>query len=224
MTALLAAAASGLVAGALHVGFGPDHVAAVAPLAATRHGHAWQAGLRWGLGHCAGVGLVGLLSLWLRELVPVDLVSAWGERCVGVVLIGIGLWGLRLALRAHVHTHRHRHDGTEHVHIHVHARRHAHPRTHGHLHAAFGIGTLHGLAGSSHFLGVLPALAFPQTAQAVSYLAAYGAATVASMTVLAAGVGRLAAHVDLGGGRGYRNLLATCSAGAVLVGCVWLLP
>jgi len=27
--------------------------------------------------------------------------------------------------------------------------------------AAFGVGTLHGLAGSSHLLGVLPALALP---------------------------------------------------------------
>jgi cytochrome c biogenesis protein CcdA len=123
-----------------------------------------------------------------------------------------------------VHTHRHAHDGAEHVHIHLHADGHTHPKAHAHLHAAFGIGTLHGLAGSSHFLGVLPALAFPEWSQAVTYLAAYGVGTVVSMMVFAAGVGRIAAHADRRGSRGYRNLLATCSAAAVAVGCVWLLP
>jgi hypothetical protein len=226
MTTFWAAAASGLVAGALHVWSGPDHLSAVAPLAAARQGRPWEAGLRWGLGHSAGVALVGLLSLVLRDLMPVSLVSAWGERAVGIVLIGIGLWGLRRAFATHVHSHRHGHAGTEHVHIHVHhgGADHTHPLAHRHLHAAFGVGALHGLAGSSHFLGVLPALAFPETSQAVSYLVAYGAGTVLSMSLFAAGIGRLSARFGLRGPRGQRSLLATCSAAAVAVGCFWLLP
>src|SRR5262245_60948125 len=152
---------SGLLAGTLHVWSGPDHLAAIAPLAVRHPRRGWVPGARWGLGHSAGVALVGLASLWLRELLPVDLLSSWGERLVGVMLLGIGFWGLRRALK--IHTHEHEHDGEKHVHMHAHAHKvpHEHDGAHHHSHAAFGIGILHGLAGSSHFLGVLPALFFP---------------------------------------------------------------
>src|SRR5712691_1658778 len=120
-----------------------------------------------------GVAVVGLLSLWLRELLPMKWISSWGERVVGVMLCGIGLWALRKALK--VHAHEHQHDGTVHVHMHAHAKpvKHEKPEAHGHhTHAAFGIGVFHGLAGSSHFVGVLVVLAFPTLLQAISYLVA----------------------------------------------------
>ena len=101
------------------------------------------------------------------------------------MLVGIGLWGLRTAYRAHIHAHRHIHDGRDHTHIHVHAHGHVPERgrnvSHVHVHAAMGIGVLHGVAGGSHFLGVLPALAFPTLAQALAYLVAFAAGTIASM-------------------------------------------
>src|SRR5690349_24012402 len=102
---------TGLVTGAVHVVSGPDHLTAVAPLAVRRPRRAWLPGVRWGLGHSAGVALVGLLSLWLRDFIPVDWLSSWGERLVGVMLFGIGLWALRSALKHNVHTHEHEHDG-----------------------------------------------------------------------------------------------------------------
>ena len=83
------AAITGLAAGFAHVLTGPDHLAAVAPLAVRRPARAWLPGIRWGVGHSAGVALVGLLSLWLRDLIPVDLISSWGERFVGLMLFGI---------------------------------------------------------------------------------------------------------------------------------------
>ena len=43
--------------------------------------------------------------------------------------------------------------------------------------STLAVGTLHGLAGGSHFLGVVPALAL-STSQAVLYLVAYGLGTV----------------------------------------------
>ena len=147
---------TGLVSGFVHVLTGPDHLTAVAPLAVRQSRHAWQPGVRWGLGHSAGVGAVGLLSLWLRDLIPVDLLSSWGERLVGVMLFGIGLWALNRALKQNIHTHEHAHDGERHLHFHAHGHGHSHesPVAHRHTHAAFGIGTLHGLAGSSHFRGI----------------------------------------------------------------------
>ena len=111
---------TGFVAGLIHVLSGPDHLAAVAPLAVEGQRRAWMTGLRWGFGHASGVVLVGVLSLLLRDVLPVDLISSWSERLVGVVLIGIGLWGFRQAFTRHLHTHEHSHGGHPHVHVHLH--------------------------------------------------------------------------------------------------------
>ena len=135
---------TGLFAGFLHVLAGPDHLVAVAPLAVGGHRRAWAAGLRWGLGHSAGVASVGLLALALREALPLALIASVGERLVGAVLIGVGIWSLRQALRIQVHVHAHEHDGSRHEHLHVHAPDHVHAEVavpHAHPHAAFGIGT-----------------------------------------------------------------------------------
>ena len=108
---MLVEVVAGLAAGALHVWSGPDHLAAVAPLAVRGRRRSWAVGMRWGIGHSAGVAAVALFLVWARDLVSPELLSEWGERLVGVMLVGIGLWGLRTAFRAHVHEHRHAHDG-----------------------------------------------------------------------------------------------------------------
>jgi hypothetical protein len=216
---------TGLVAGTIHVWSGPDHLAAIAPLAARRPHQAWIPGIRWGFGHSAGVAMVGLLSLWLRNLLSVELLSSWGERLVGVMLLAIGLWGLRKTFAGKLHAHEHEHDGERHVHVHVHGNRIEHNRreAHHHTHAAFGVGILHGLAGSSHFLGVLPVLAFPTTLQAVAFLVAFGVGTIFSMAVFSAVVGLVATRCSIGSARAYRGLMSLCSLSAIAVGCVWLL-
>jgi len=218
---------SGLVAGLGHVFSGPDHLAAVAPLAVESRREAWKAGLRWGLGHTSGVLVVGVLALGLRGVLPVDLISGWSERLVGVVLIGIGIWGFRTALRKRVHVHHHQHGGREHAHLHVHGPQTAHAplepdRPHVHSHAAFAVGTLHGLAGSSHFLGILPALAMPTPRAACTYLGAFGVGTVLAMVAFAAVVGMMSRGLAGQGARAYQGLMYTCSLAAVVVGACWL--
>lgn len=215
---------AGLVAGAAHVLTGPDHLTAIAPLAVRRPQRAWLPGVRWGLGHSVGVGVVGALALALRGLIPVEWLSSWGERAVGVTLFGIGLWALRAALRKHIHAHEHEHDGERHVHFHAH--RHAHgpgdAAAHLHAHAAFGIGVLHGLAGSSHFLGVLPALALPTATAAATYLVAFALGTISAMAAFSWGVGRLAAGSARRGVQLYRGLMGACALAAMGVGGFWL--
>jgi threonine/homoserine/homoserine lactone efflux protein len=222
-------ALAGLVAGTVHVLSGPDHLTAVAPLAVSSRRPGWRAGALWGAGHTAGVWMVGALSLVFREVLPIERLSAWSERIVGVVLIVIGLWALRRALAGRVHTHRHRHDGGEHAHIHVHKhaaapRSERHVRAaHEHTHAALGVGLLHGLAGSSHFLGVLPALALPSTGAAAWYLGAYGAGTVVAMACFTGVVGFLGHRAAGRAVPAYRALLATSALAAIGVGCFWLI-
>lgn len=229
---MIGALIAGLSAGAIHVLAGPDHLAAVAPLAADREKRPWTAGLLWGLGHASGVVVVGLAALLLREVLPLDRLSGWSERLVGLVLVAIGVWGIRQATRQRVHVHEHQHDGQSHAHVHLHHRaaNHEAPHAHGaaaaHLHvhakAAFSVGILHGLAGSAHFLGILPALAFTARSSAVAYVAAFGVGTVAAMTLFAALIGWVAKRFSRSGARLYRSLLFTFGVAAIVVGVAWL--
>ena len=213
---------AGIAAGLVHVFSGPDHLAAIAPLAMKHQRGAWRTGLRWGTGHASGVIFVGILSLLLRGLLPVNLISNWSDRLVGAMLIGIGFWTLRKALL--IHTHTHAHEGETHEHIHVHgrsgAKTHALKR-HMHAHAAFGIGTLHGLSGSSHFLAIIPALAMPSTALAVVYLACYGIGTVLAMMLFASAINSFSMRFA-GTAKVYRGFMFACSGIAVTVGCIWV--
>src|SRR5688572_27427720 len=163
---------TGALAGFVHVLSGPDHLAAVAPLAVADRERGWVAGWTWGIGHASGVVVVALLAVLLRDaLPPIELISAWSERVVGVALIVIGIWALRRSLRlGHAP---HVHGSIHHDHLHIRSG----PRwlhRMGHVHASFCLGVLHGVAGSSHFLGVVPALALPTLAASVTYIAAFG--------------------------------------------------
>lgn len=220
-------ALAGFVAGMHHVVSGPDHLAAVAPLAVQDRNAAWRGGVSWAAGHAGGVGVIALIALALRDVTSFDIawLSGWSERLVGVVLIGIGLWGLRKAFSRQLHTHVHEHDGHRHVHVHLHSTGGAHesgePAGHQHTHTALAVGTLHGLAGGSHFLGVLPALAF-RTSDAVVYLAAYGVGTIAAMGLFALMIGWVAARAGGAGVPWTRGLMTTSSVAAVGVGIWWL--
>lgn len=226
-------ALAGFLAGMQHVVTGPDHLAAVAPLAVTDRRAAWRGGVSWAIGHAGGVTVIALIAIALREAAPFEAewLSGWSERLVGVVLIGIGIWGLRRAFSRRLHTHVHDHGGERHVHVHVHvhpgtgahdpAAASAGAATHHHTHAALAVGTLHGLAGGSHFVGVLPALALG-TSPAVIYLAAYGAGTVMAMAGFAFSIGLLANKAGAAGLRWTRGLMTASSVAAVLVGVYWL--
>jgi hypothetical protein len=213
---------AGIGAGLIHVFSGPDHLAAIAPLAMKRQRGAWLTGLRWGFGHASGVIFVGILSLILRGVLPVDLISSWSDRLVGALLIGIGLWTLRKTLLIHAHAHTHEGETHEHVHIHGRGGAKAHAvKRHIHTHAAFGIGTLHGLSGSSHFLAIIPALAMPSMALAVVYLACYGVGTVLAMILFASAINSFSMRFA-GAAKVYRGFMFACSGLALAIGCVWL--
>ena len=210
---------TGSLAGLFHVLSGPDHLAAVAPLAVADRGRAWVAGWTWGVGHASGVVLVAVLAVLLRDLLPpIDVISAWSERLVGAALIGIGLWALRRSIRiepaAHVH------GAVAHDHLHVQAGPRWVRRL-GHAHASFCMGVLHGLAGSSHFFGVLPALALPTRAASLAYIAAFGVGSVVAMTLFAAVLGAAGMRTRHGAAA-HRVLMASAAVMALSVGGWWL--
>ena len=210
---------TGALAGFFHVLSGPDHLAAVAPLAAADGRRGWLAGWTWGIGHAAGVVMVAVIAVLLRDaLPPIEIISAWSERIVGAALIGLGLWALRRSVRIEPAPHAH---GTL-AHDHLHDRRGpSWFRRLGHAHASFCLGVLHGVAGSSHFFGVLPALALPTRAAALTYIAAFGVGTVAAMTIFAAAVGFLGGRL-YGSPFAQRAMMTTAALLAIVVGGVWL--
>ena len=189
---------AGVAAGLLHVFSGPDHLAAVAPLASDRVRRQWMTGLQWGIGHTLGVLLIGALLLLLKEQLPLDAISAYSERVVGASLILIGIFGMWRATRG------------------------SNGHTHSHAGTSVAMGTIHGLAGSSHLFGVLPALAFPSRTSSVLYLSGFGLGAIAGMTVFSAAMGLLSERLGRGQSRRYSGLLYASSAAALVVGGFWL--
>lgn len=219
---MIAVCVAGLVAGALHVFAGPDHLAALAPLSIQARRRAWALGLRWGVGHSAGVAVVATLAYGLRQAVDLRAYAGWGERLIGATLILLGIWGFRSLFRKRLHAHMHGPEGEEHVHFHAHAPGEDHdaPKAHVHAHAAFGIGLLHGLAGTAHLVGILPSLALPSWPQTAGYLGSFALGTVIAMVSFATAMGRFAPRRSE---RGHRWALTCASALCVGVGTAWII-
>ena len=192
----------GLVAAFIHVLSGPDHLAAIGPLALNSKLRSWLVGLVWAIGHITGMLLIGVLFIYSKKYIPVELISENSEKLVGVMLILIGLWAFYRIWKMNkgtLHDHEHIHPDTDdnvvvnkHVHSHetdkhhVHAHKEKHTQTYW---AAFGIGILHGLAGVSHFLGILPTLAFKTWVQSTLYLVGFSAGTIIAMVSYSAILG-----------------------------------
>ncbi len=226
----------GLIASLLHVITGPDHLAAVTPLAIDNRLKAWIVGLGWGLGHVFGMMLIGLLFILFRNLIPVDLISEYSEVIVGIILIFIGIWALWRIFgdklgRHHSHPHSHTDaEGQSYTHVH----NHGHPTTNNHSHnhllavnqsffSALFIGTIHGLAGVSHLIGMLPTLAFPRVSDSAFYLTGFAVGTIVAMVAFSFLMGFIAYKSE--GSRSPRLFLSIRTAGALislLVGFYWI--
>jgi hypothetical protein len=193
---------AGLAAGLLHVFAGPDHLAAVAPLAAGGDRRQWRTGLQWGIGHTAGVVLIAALLLLLSDQLPLEAISGYSERIVGVALIAVGVWGIRKAW--------------------VRECEGATVRGHSHAGMSFTMGAFHGLAGSSHLFGVLPALAFSLQRDAVLYLTGFGIGAMLGMSAFAAVVGVVSSRLGHNHPGRYRGFLYASSAVALVIGGFWL--
>jgi len=226
----------GFIAAIAHVLSGPDHLAAVAPLALNTKFRPWMIGMSWGIGHLLGMLGIGVLFFFFRELIPVEFISANSEKIVGILLILIGLWSLSRLLKhnwkqkhSHVHTHV---DDTGNAVIHHHGHDHNKIRKHEHRHenlsyqtywAAMSIGIIHGLAGFSHILNLLPTLAFPNRFDSAMYLTGFGGGTIFAMVMFSFILG-LVAHLTSQKKKEiiYKSINALAGFAAIFVGLFWL--
>lgn len=214
-TALLIAAWTGLLAGMAHVFVGADHMAALLPLSVGKRLRAAWLGVRWGIGHSAGVLVVAVIFGIIRKQLDLSVIGEWGEILVGVLLIALGALGIRAAVRQPLEVQQHAHDGADHVHLgpgHVHL----------HKHAAFLAGTLHGVAGMAHLMGVLPALALKTLAESMLYLGAFALGSILAMAGFAAFVGAGSAKLGDRAPAWIKRIMIAASVACILVGAAWI--
>ena len=163
----------------------PDHLVAVTSLVAADDGdtrRAMRLGGWWGVGHAAILLVVGLPLIFLKTALPPWLENG-AEKAVGVVILLLALRVLLKWLRGDYHVAAHEHtDGT-------HARRRHLWRERAHRHVAvrsrrqaFGIGVLHGLAGTGAVVLLLVA-ALPSRLEAAAALAVFAPMSVVSMAL-----------------------------------------
>lgn len=217
---LFALLATAGLAGCLHA-FDPDHMVAVTTFVSRRPALAAAArfGARWGLGHAIAILLAGGLLLATGVRLP-ERFDSVAELLVGLVLVGLGIWAWRSAARLHLHRAPAPGMGPE---VHAHAVDHAHPQ---HAlqdhHGITLVGLLHGLAGTSAAVALVPVTLLGSIPAGIGYLAVFGAGVVFAMTlfaICAAVAMRSAAERSLQWGRWIARAVGTAS---VVVGGWWV--
>jgi ABC-type nickel/cobalt efflux system permease component RcnA len=214
-----------------------DHMLAVTAFVSRRPtiGTAARFGLRWGIGHSIAVLAVGgvLLASGLRWSERYDQIA---EAVVGLMLIAIGLWSLRSTRNLHVHLPS-EHGNHAHLHTHSHGgQQHQHPHgnpSHPHVHpqAQPGassqqpitlVGMIHGLAGTSAVVALVPVTLMDRVTIGVGYLLAFGLGVTLAMTIFAA-VTALAIRQASGRSLAWSRRVSIAVGGAgVLVGGWWV--
>ena len=240
---------TGFIASVAHVATGPDHLAAVTPLAIDSRKKSWMIGFSWGFGHTVGMLLIGALFLVFKEFLPVEAISRHSDTAIGFLLIGIGSWALIRLYQRHTHGYK------PHVHFHTqpflypHIHKHTHPVPlvfeqpidhheqgadygHGHVHtgkvrqnafSAFLIGTIHGFAGFSHLFALLPSLALPTLLASVIYIVAFATGTILTMIIFAFILGIVAHRSELKDNQLFLKWFSLTGALlAIAIGILWI--
>jgi ABC-type nickel/cobalt efflux system permease component RcnA len=163
----------------------PDHLVAVTSLVAADDGGtrgATRLGAWWGLGHAAILLALGVPLIAFKSAVPAWL-EGGAEKAVGVVIILLAIRVTWKWARGQYRAGRHSHPPPEGAHRHL--RRGEAPSAHRHQpvrtpRQAFGLGVLHGLAGTGAVVLLLLA-ALPTQLEAGLALAVFAPMTVVSM-------------------------------------------
>ena len=181
---LLAGLGIAMVLGLRHAS-DPDHLVAVTSLVAADGGDtraATRLGAWWGIGHGLTLLVIGLPLIFFKSRLPAWLESG-AEKTVGVVIVLLAarviLKWVRGDYRASAHAHQ-GHGRARHLRRGAGEHRHRHVRS---PRQAFGIGMLHGLAGTGAVVLLLIA-ALPTQLEAAAALAVFAPMSVASMALL----------------------------------------
>lgn len=177
-----------IYAGFTHA-FEVDHLLAVSNIASQRSNIrlSLKDGISWGLGHASTIFLIGILMIIFKVGISAQYFQYF-EATVGLMLVILAIYRLVKFSRnkktiIHSHAH-HRQTGEQHKDLHVYIgneHRHQHPHS-----LAYGIGLVHGLAGSGA-LAVVVMSKMKGPVDGLIYLAIFGAGCIFGM-LLAAGL------------------------------------
>ena len=212
----MAAIFLGFFAGVLHVFAGPDHLAAGLAVRVRQPAGAWYYGGVWAIGHAAGLTLIGLIYYFVRESGLVASISLFAERMVGGALILTGAWML---LRCH---HPWRQSASSEAPLGS-VTDEGSSETGSNARIAVGFGLLHGTAGATHLVGLIPMFALQQPAEVLVYLTAYNGGILLAMASFCGLVGLLSARIESAGAGPVGRLRQCVSVVCVLIGSYWLL-
>jgi ABC-type nickel/cobalt efflux system permease component RcnA len=197
----------------------PDHLVAVSTLVAGLRKGAGRAagrlGAAWGLGHATTMLAFGIPAIVFRSYLPA-VVEQIAEVAIGVIIVVLAVRLLLRWRRGAFHAHVHEHDGSVHAHVHSHVS----GSSHQHSHAvrspaqAFGIGLVHGLAGSGA-VSILIVAAVDDRKLGIVALAMLALGTALSMTGLSALAGRAL------GIRPYRRVFASAVPALGTAACLF---
>ena len=207
---------TGILSGFIHLVSGVDHLIAMAPSAITSPKIALRNSISWGLGHSSGVIFLAFLAIFIKDITPLDKFSNFAEFLVGVSLLIVGVYAIKNSLHLNIHSHSHQHDGVAHHHFHFHSK--AQKNHDKHYHALTGLGLLHGIAGGSHFLAVLPALALPFP-NAFAYLISYLIGSLVSMILFTC---LISITIFKAGQKSIRTLIAFAGGLSFSMGLFWV--
>ena len=212
---------TGIAAGGLHVIGGADHLLMMAPSGMIRPRFALSNGLAWGLGHSTGVLILSTFAILIKDFSNIERMSTFAEFCVGLTLLILGFLAIRTSLGLNIHTHKHNHNhehGHNHNHNHIHIHVLGRKKHLSHHHAATSLGVLHGIAGASHFLAVIPALALPPL-EAIAYLFAY---LIGSIITMGAFLSAISIAYFKIGRRSLPLLVGSTGFLSMITGVIWI--
>ena len=208
---------TGILAGLIHVLSGADHLIAMAPSAINTPKIALKNSFSWGLGHSSGVVLLTVVAIFIKDITPLNKFSNIAELLVGISLLFVGVFAIKNSFQLSIHTHSHKHEnGIAHRHYHFHIKEQKNNNKHSH--ALTGIGLLHGIAGGSHFLAILPALALSLT-NACAYLISYLIGSLISMNLFTCLISFTTFNIDE---KFIKRLIAFAGGLSISMGLFWI--
>lgn len=179
-----------------------DHMMAVTAFVSRRPtlATALGFGLRWGLGHSLAVFVAGAILLAIgRRWSPGT--EAILEGAVGVALVGVGIWSLRTARNLHLH----------------------HPGEHrAHGHAVASLGMMHGLAGTTAVVTLLPVTLLQEPLLGLAYLACFGVGVTMGMGIFALVAAAAMRTAASGAPAAVERIARLAGIGSIAVGLWWL--
>jgi high-affinity nickel permease len=180
--------------------FEADHLLAVSNIVTKRNRMilAMKDGVYWGLGHTSTILFIGLIIVFGKMMISEETpIFKYFESVVGLMLISLGIYRLHkwYKFKQHIATHH------AHNHLHDHSDKH---------HLAYGVGLIHGLAGSGAV--ILSAIATVKSSfDTLMFLLIFGLGSVVGM-LLASGVFSLPFSKKITSNRNLQTFLTILSS------------